>query len=79
MAKLRFTLDDSIYFGSATPADGCISGVSVRVYSTGNGAALSVGLCKAPFTDPVQLRQLAAAITQAADRIEHDSTVKEPS
>lgn len=73
MAKLRFTLDDSIYHGHATPADGCISGVSIRVYSTEGGAALSVGGRKAPFTDPAQLRQLAAAISQAADLIEHDS------
>lgn len=70
MSTLRFTLDDSIYFGSATPSAGCVSGVTVRVYSTELGAALSLGACKAPFTDTAQLRQLADALNQAADRLD---------
>jgi len=52
------------------PAPGCISGVTMNGYTNAHGAVILAGACTLRYTDPDDLRELAANIERMAQRME---------
>lgn len=69
---LALSPDNRVFRHWADPGANCIQGVSVAVYAEGETAAVTVGMCVAGYTDSAKLRELAAGIMTAADRIEKE-------
>lgn len=69
---LALSPDNRVFRHWADPGANCIQGVSVAVYTDGSTAAVTIGMCVAGYTDSSKLRELAAGILAAADRIEKE-------
>jgi hypothetical protein len=64
--------DTAVFRSKASPAPGCGSGMTVNGYANANGAVILAGAIYVRYTDPADIRQLAANLELVAQRVEDE-------